>query len=292
MTLPEPENIQGRIFRPVGRCIYCGSDGHGRGLRDEHIIPFSLGGKAVLPKASCANCEKITSYLDGYLARHVYYDYRLHAGAPTRRPKDRPKTRRALIKFKDREEVREFEIGSHPFSTVVPFLGLPGILTGDEPQRGFKSGKAVHFYYVPPNFPETIGLPFGESAEVVGRRNMDLVTFARALAKVGYCHLWTADPGPFDPLPTRELVLGQYPNAAYLVGGGEDEDTPPPEENVKLMHWVTIRWEPLAGRDVLFAVIRLFANAGTDEKGMPLYLVALGERRRDPGPFLQNGADA
>jgi hypothetical protein len=75
-----PQNIQGREFEGVGFCIFCGSDGHGRGLRDEHIIPYCLGGKAIMQKASCAECEAITSYIDGYLGRRVFYDYRLSAG--------------------------------------------------------------------------------------------------------------------------------------------------------------------------------------------------------------------
>src|SRR5882762_3212981 len=37
--------------KPVGRCIYCGSDG-------------GLANNACLPKASCTNCAKQTSYLD------------------------------------------------------------------------------------------------------------------------------------------------------------------------------------------------------------------------------------
>jgi hypothetical protein len=30
------------------------------------MIPFSLGGKAVIEAASCGDCEKVTSYLDGH----------------------------------------------------------------------------------------------------------------------------------------------------------------------------------------------------------------------------------
>jgi len=55
-------DIQGFKFPGYGRCIYCGSVGP---LKDEHIIPFSLGGRAVIEAASCGDCEKVTSYLDG-----------------------------------------------------------------------------------------------------------------------------------------------------------------------------------------------------------------------------------
>jgi hypothetical protein len=77
-------DIQGVKFPGYGRCIYCGSTGP---LKDEHIIPFSLGGKAVIEAASCGDCEKVTSYLDGYLARQIFHEYRAHAGMKSRRPK-------------------------------------------------------------------------------------------------------------------------------------------------------------------------------------------------------------
>jgi len=50
--------------KPVGRCIYGGSDGGKEGLSDEHIVAFCLANNAYLPKASCTNCAKQTSYLD------------------------------------------------------------------------------------------------------------------------------------------------------------------------------------------------------------------------------------
>lgn len=66
------EDIQGRksAVKGGGACIYCGSDGGLGGLHDEHIIPYSLGGKAQLLKASCSDCEGVASYLD----EHITHD--------------------------------------------------------------------------------------------------------------------------------------------------------------------------------------------------------------------------
>jgi HNH endonuclease len=86
----EPDDIQGKKFPGYGRCIYCGSTDGGDGLGDEHVIPFALGGNAEILAASCKWCERITSYLDGYLARHTYHEYRAHAGTQTRNPRERP----------------------------------------------------------------------------------------------------------------------------------------------------------------------------------------------------------
>jgi 5-methylcytosine-specific restriction endonuclease McrA len=74
MSREEIEDVQGRRA-PVkggGTCIYCGSDGGTDGLRNEHAVPYSLGGTAKLLNASCSECERVTSYLDGYLANATY----------------------------------------------------------------------------------------------------------------------------------------------------------------------------------------------------------------------------
>ena len=120
------KDIQSKIYAPVGRCIYCGSDGGEDGLREEHIIPYSLGGNAKLPKASCRKCEKITSYLDGYLARKVFGHLRIHANTQTRNPKERPTSLSANIIIDGEEEIRDFSVSDHPHFTVLPMLDKPG----------------------------------------------------------------------------------------------------------------------------------------------------------------------
>lgn len=86
----EAFDVQGKSYAGFGRCIYCGSYGGVDGLRDEHITPYCLGGNAIIRGASCRACEAITSYLDGYLGRKVFYELRVHSGIQTRSPKDRP----------------------------------------------------------------------------------------------------------------------------------------------------------------------------------------------------------
>jgi hypothetical protein len=56
-------------YPPVGRCIYCGVS---YDLREEHIVPFSLGGVLILPKASCRKCENITHRFEYTCARQVF----------------------------------------------------------------------------------------------------------------------------------------------------------------------------------------------------------------------------
>lgn len=105
------EDIQGNIYPGFGRCIYCNSDGGNDGLRDEHIIPFSLGGNTIIEEGSCRNCEAITSRLDGYLARRTFYELRIHQ---TRRPKERPTHLSATLQVAGELETRMFPAKEHP----------------------------------------------------------------------------------------------------------------------------------------------------------------------------------
>lgn len=128
-------DIQGHKFPGYGRCIYCGVTG---ALKDEHIVPFSLGGKAIIEAASCGACEKITSYLDGYLARQIFHEYRVHVGMKSRRPKERPTELAAMIVKQDgTHERRQFVPKEHPYFLVMPVWNLPGILLGEEPTHNF-----------------------------------------------------------------------------------------------------------------------------------------------------------
>jgi hypothetical protein len=182
------------------------------------------------------------------------------------------------------EQTLEFLTGRHPFSTVLPLLGVPGILIGEPPKVGFRSPAAVHFYYWPPGFPEALGLAEGESAQVRVRGDINLVTFARAIAKIGYCHAVVHRDVVADPaLPIARFIRGLNDHGSYLVGSDPDADPPPPDE-AGLLHRVTLRWENLPHKDVLFAVIRLFAHTGTEERGMPTYLVAIDERPIEEPP--------
>jgi hypothetical protein len=113
-----PEDIQGNRYDPVGECIYCGSDGGSEGLGSEHIMPFSLGGNAELLEASCRTCEGTTSYLDGYLARSIYYHHRVHTGTQSRT--GYPELLRAEIEQKEGSKTLFLPTADHPFLEAMP----------------------------------------------------------------------------------------------------------------------------------------------------------------------------
>lgn len=270
------ENIQGMKFDPVGRCIYCGSDGGQDGLRTEHIVPFSLGGNAELPEASCSKCERITSYLDGYLAKRVFFHHRIHAGTQTRRPKERPTKLPAAIIIDGCEDEYELPIADHPHFTVLPSLNEPGILTGAKPEDSFR-WKAHSYYYIPEDIRERMNVPLDSIIEVRSTGELNLTTFCRAVAKIAYCN-WVATKGAGSIRPLRiiDLILGTYPYAAYFVGS-QQGDPPPPAPGSS--HTIQFAIETFGRLRLLVASLRLFASSGTDEKGFPVYEVVLGVPR-------------
>ncbi len=71
-----------RRTKHIGYCIYCLKTNCE--LSDEHVVPFSLGGDVLLPKASCSKCATITSQFELQVARKILGSYRTRTGAPTR----------------------------------------------------------------------------------------------------------------------------------------------------------------------------------------------------------------
>jgi hypothetical protein len=124
------------VFSPVHRCIYCPNDGSD-GLGDEHIIPFALNGTQILPQASCHECERITSYLDGFTARSVFWHVRTSAGMQSRSglPDEFP----VILKFEDgREEKVMVPSVIAPLTLVLPKFRMPTLLSGAKPDGNFR----------------------------------------------------------------------------------------------------------------------------------------------------------
>src|SRR5215469_3620134 len=75
------------VYAPVNRCIYCGAT---ETLGKEHIIPRSLAGMLILPRASCRTCERTTSGFELTVARRIYGNFRMKHDLPSYRKDERP----------------------------------------------------------------------------------------------------------------------------------------------------------------------------------------------------------
>jgi hypothetical protein len=274
------EDVQGKKV-PVkggGTCIYCGSDGGVDGLHDEHVVPYSLGGTTELLNASCSDCEKITSYLDGYLANATYKYLRIHSRVRSR--SGHPERVPAHVGLHDGKKVIDLAPQDHPYFLHMPVWYPPGIMRGVQPSQDFGDAKAHVYWWLPPNIPKTLGLRHGEIAEIQDTTPMpNLNTFARAIAKIAYCNavmMYGLDR--FRPLVIPDLILGRYPNIPYFVGS--DRNDPPPPHRAGILHTVTHTNVAVGRLKFVTTRVRLFAHSGTEQNGMPIYEVVVGAEGR------------
>ncbi|TXL71780.1 HNH endonuclease [Vineibacter terrae] len=100
---------------------------HTEALTDEHIIPFALGGRWVVPKSSCAACARATGAFEQVFLRTMLGPLRMYFDMPTRRRKARPKKLPLKVKlgpeddwtFVDVDQEVAAEVGIDAFE---PFL--------------------------------------------------------------------------------------------------------------------------------------------------------------------------
>jgi hypothetical protein len=113
------------------RCIYCGTqDGP---LSDEHIIPESIGGKLVLPRAACPCGEEMTHGFEGKVVRQVFQQARRQFGIRGKR-----RRRSADSEFlplydasdgqDDRPPSKKLHPEDHPSMLVLPHWNPPTLL--------------------------------------------------------------------------------------------------------------------------------------------------------------------
>jgi hypothetical protein len=255
-----------------GVCIYCGWDGGDDGLRSEHIVPYSLAGTVELEKASCSRCERVTSYIDGYLANRVFGHFRVHVGLPSRG--GHPTTLSATIEQDGDVRTVDLAAKDHPYFLNMPIWRSPGLMLGAQMSDGFIGADFHKYWYLPDSIRDTLGMNDGEIARVIDTSPpINVGTFCRGLAKIAYCDaVRRYGLDGFRPLALPDIILGKCPNIAYFVGS-DRRDPPPPDAEPHRVTGGTITYRRLK---LLISTIRLFASSGADNKGMPLYTVIVG----------------
>ncbi len=271
----EVEDVAGKKA-PVeggGLCIYCGWDGGGD-LRDEHTVPYSLGGNTELLGASCSDCEGVTSYLDGYLANAIFGHLRVHINLQSR--SGHPDKLPAVVELAEGERAIDFATPDHPFFLNMPIWRPPGVMLGKDISEGFGPPGHFTYWYVPPNIRDTIGLKDDDIARVIDKsRPHNLTTFARALAKIAYCNaVMRYGLDGFRPLVLPDIILGRYPNIAYFIGSDPTQPGPPYPRGQQ--HSVGLGDLTYKNLKLLTASIRLFGDSGVGDNGMPFYTVICG----------------
>jgi hypothetical protein len=260
--------------QPVGRCIYCGSDGAPEGLSDEHIVAFCLATDAYLPKSSCLACAKKTSYLEGYAGKQIFGPIRIHFQIQSRRKTIKLDPVDVVFQTKHGEELRSIPRAQLPPIVTLPILEPPGIFHGKAPAP-INTDQAWTWIADEPEKRMNALLKPGDLGWEIRIETKPLV-FARMLAKIAHAftvaRLGLETFKPFLP----PLILGEDQNAAYLIGGAAPPTDPEPAQpysDSTLHHILTFQVMSAPGKpDLLVFTVRLFKHIGS-----PTYYVIVGE---------------
>ena len=257
---------EAKTYDPAGRCIYCGDDAVALG--QEHIIPLSLGGEAVIPEASCTPCaEEIKKYESDCL-NWTFIQARTFLKLPMYKPKYRPKDLR-LGAFESEESIPKDLTGifrweniptdDHPASILLPGFALPGLLRGTAPDPDFKVMR-TNFAFLNGQPPSHIGNA-GERAANLIRINPDAI--CRFMAKIAHGAAY-AELGPdrFNPM-LCDLIRNRANCASHLVGSPTRTKWP----STTSLHQVSLHFES----GYVVARVRLFSRYR-----LPPYLVVVG----------------
>lgn len=245
-----------------GACIYCGRSDIA--LTDEHVVPLSLGGSHILEDASCHACADITKKFEQDVARELWGDARNSYNAPSRRKKQR-KTHVVLTDPENPARRIKVPYSEYPAAMVFYRMQRAGLLEGMPDTVDLSKAwqfVAVHDEIKAKAFIEKYKMKLPSKFRHVPD------SFARLLAKVGYCNVLTLlEPGDFRPI-CLPYILGERLNPSYIVGSTFDIAPPDPNFGYVLNTFGFIEMSRL----MLLAEIRLFSNLHT-----PTYHVVVGD---------------
>jgi hypothetical protein len=257
--------LDGRVYQPMGRCIYCGST---EGLEKEHILPFGLSGTAVLPAASCRRCAAVTGAIEQTLLRGSFWPVRVFRNLKSRtKHKDAPATFPVIVVRNGLEEVVQLAVDELPILLHFPLFPPPAYLSQSSLKAGIDlSGLATVRFG---RDPREAGYSFGGSA-IRFKDQQRPVAFARMIAKIGYA--FAAAEGMLSDLDGEPLIVPAIIDKPDEIGQWVGTMTDPPRAHPGLLHRVVIHHEWEQG--LLFAEVQLFADSET-----PSYGVILGKLR-------------
>jgi hypothetical protein len=245
-----------------GACIYCGATSVR--LTDEHVVPLSLGGQHILLAASCDSCADITKRFEQDVAREMWGDARISYDAPSRRKSQR-KTHIVLTDPDNPDRTVKIPYSEYPAPMIYYKMHRCGLLEGMPDTVDLSSMwqfSAIFDDAKAKSFEKRFGIKLTAKFRHVPE------SFARLLAKIGYCNLLCfLDLGEFRPI-CLPYILGQKSNPSYIVGGEFDVSSPAPG----LGYVLNTTGFGIPDRMMFLAEIRLFANLNT-----PTYHVVIGD---------------
>ena len=259
-----------RLYDPIGKCIYCGESG--RTLTDEHPVPNALGGRQILPKASCESCQKIINEeFEQYCLSTLLGPARAYFDLRSRRRPARPQP---LHVQKATGEITKIAVDPDkaPLVVALPCFPPATILENKLPTATFQG---TLWALVPPDEAYT---DFEAHSFVSAR--VDPGKFARFLSKIAYSYAVASfGLGSFTSrLP--DIILGKNLLFTEFVGGHLG---PFPRDESQVLKMGIIEFERSTDGHRLSAVqFQLFPSISGPE-----YVVVLGSAIK---MIAENGA--
>ncbi len=214
MELPEYISIRETTrLQSAGECVYCGATDD---LSDEHIVPFALGGNIILPDASCPHCAKITSLFERRVLRGFMHRARTTGKFPTRRPRERPTTHVVTLLRDGTPIETEVPAEQEPGLLQLPLLAPPQFFSGVATTHGviIRGIETLYFGIDPKEFTKAKGASGLRQTD-----NLDVTSFARMIAKIGYCYICaTLGIPPRDEVSVLPFILGMRDDGGQWVG--------------------------------------------------------------------------
>jgi hypothetical protein len=264
-----------RKYDAVYRCIYCGSEDN---LSDEHIVPFGLGGRWVLPKASCASCAKTTSLFEQTCQRTMFGPLRLYYNMPSRRRSKRPQKLPLKVKLTAGADWSFIDVDQsiYPFLILFPILPMPDELSGYT-TTGARQAAARTLWIRGASFRDGIQPHMQrlaaelKVAAIEPTGTAEIPAFCRMIAKIAHAFA-VAEMGmeAFAPFLVPMIRDGDTSNSVQYVGGLQFAEPPS-----IVVHEVSFGMHTCKRPDIVGVRIRLLSALET-----PTYFVAVGRRRR------------
>jgi hypothetical protein len=271
---PDHPNFRG-VFDPIGHCVYCLRDD--LPLSREHIVPFALNGKLILPRASCTPCARTTGHqLERSVLRNTFLNIRARIGMKTRNPANRPLTFPAEIEYADgRKESKNVPISEWPaYTWILPQFAFPPralSLSPFDANAGFVTMRVNgmrKFDFLKIGGPGTRVTVYSDS--------IHLAYFCRVLAKIAHCFAYgLLGKDGFEPCLVPFILSKKgctLDDCTFFIGA----DSEPTEAEAST---VTAKLDERQGADGqawLCATVQILGYAGA-----PSYVVVVGKRRGD-----------
>lgn len=241
MPYPQPA----KLYQPLNFCAYCGSTDS---LSTEHIIPFGLGGKLILPKASCEECRKATSKVEDFVLRKYLCPLRSYLSLPSRKPAHRPTSYKLTLQRGTHRWSQKVKLAEHPGHIQFAMFDPPGRVAGREKEQPTYNVRLIGADIFPNTAARLVRLGADRAIDQVTIKAMDI---ARMVAKIGFSYA-IAELGrdAFEELYVQHLIRDAAPDWNYWIGGydcGEDVE-PAALHNLRLLH----------RGDELSAIVHLF----------------------------------